>query len=470
MFLLFTFALVKQKVLPSSFSKTHTVTLTDNGFVPVKLTIVKDDTVVFKTSGKEAFWPASDFHPSHGIYPEFDSKRPIDPDESWSFTFRKAGSWKYHDHLASYLRGIIVVKQKIRKSLSKTMCTYDKNRCRQTLVNQTLSSKGLAAGFALIDELSKSDPSFKCHDFTHLIGEQAYRLFEIDKSLDVQIQKLSYCGFGFYHGYLTTLYSKTKNLRLARNFCDHVKKSNPIKYSGIESACYHGLGHGLMEETPEKKVRGNPHEIIKPALSKCGEVTSDEEMQGYCASGVFNSLAVLMESSQFGLSFDKNKPYQICDDKRYTNFIKEGCYSQMNTLLYKASDGNLQTAIYYAQNIKDKRYVPTAIELFNAFYASLHQKETDQRNVIETCRTAEKTATQIACIVGYAHGLIEFGLPEKEWEKSLKFCSLDVLSQAEKEACFTKIGRFFKSIYPKPKVKKVCGLVEEPYKKLCLFR
>lgn len=91
-------------------TKTYEVTQTEDGFTPEKLTIKRGDIVLFKTSRNKFFWPASDLHPTHLIYPEFDPKDPIEPKKTWSFKFDKVGTWKYHDHLAPYFTGVIEVK------------------------------------------------------------------------------------------------------------------------------------------------------------------------------------------------------------------------------------------------------------------------------------------------------------------------------------------------------------------------
>jgi plastocyanin len=90
--------------------KTYEVILDENGFSPAEIEIKPGDFIKFNTSLSEAFWPASDLHPTHGIYPEFDPQEPIDPDKSWTFQFLKSGRWKYHDHLSPYNRGTIIVQ------------------------------------------------------------------------------------------------------------------------------------------------------------------------------------------------------------------------------------------------------------------------------------------------------------------------------------------------------------------------
>lgn len=87
------------------------VTLTQDGFVPSEITVAKGTTVAFVTENGKIFWPASNLHPSHALYPEFDPLQPIQPDEAWSFTFDKPGSWRYHDHLAPYYTGTITVTE-----------------------------------------------------------------------------------------------------------------------------------------------------------------------------------------------------------------------------------------------------------------------------------------------------------------------------------------------------------------------
>jgi len=88
----------------------HTITYTETGFSPTSITINAGDTIIFKNNSARGFWPASNNHPSHAIYPELDSKKTITAGESWNFTFTEVGSWKYHDHRSNNLGGTIVVQ------------------------------------------------------------------------------------------------------------------------------------------------------------------------------------------------------------------------------------------------------------------------------------------------------------------------------------------------------------------------
>jgi len=88
----------------------HEVILNENGFSPQEITIKPGDLVKFTTTQNNPYWPASDLHPTHGIYPEFDPQEPVDPKTSWTFQFLNPGKWKYHDHLYPMYRGVVVVK------------------------------------------------------------------------------------------------------------------------------------------------------------------------------------------------------------------------------------------------------------------------------------------------------------------------------------------------------------------------
>lgn len=89
----------------------HEVTLTDEGYQPESLSVSRGDAVMFVNTTGRPFWPASNLHPSHRDYPEFDPREPIPADETWTFTFEEVGEWKYHDHLAPYYTGVIIVSE-----------------------------------------------------------------------------------------------------------------------------------------------------------------------------------------------------------------------------------------------------------------------------------------------------------------------------------------------------------------------
>lgn len=82
----------------------------DGGYDPNYLVIPLNTKVIWKNNSAKHHWPASDLHPTHGLYPEFDSLRPISPLEDWEFVFDKVGEWPFHDHLQANINGRIIVE------------------------------------------------------------------------------------------------------------------------------------------------------------------------------------------------------------------------------------------------------------------------------------------------------------------------------------------------------------------------
>lgn len=96
----------------------NVVTYTDDGYSPAVLKVKVGDTVVFKNAGSGTMRVASADHPTHKVYPTtggclgstFDACKSIGPQESWSFRFDLAGSWRYHNHFHPSFTGTITVE------------------------------------------------------------------------------------------------------------------------------------------------------------------------------------------------------------------------------------------------------------------------------------------------------------------------------------------------------------------------
>lgn len=91
-------------------AENYIVTLSNSGFTPASVTIKVGEKVTFKNDGSGQMWVASAPHPTHTNYPEFDEKIGAGNGQSYEFTFAKAGTWKYHNHLNPTQFGIVVVQ------------------------------------------------------------------------------------------------------------------------------------------------------------------------------------------------------------------------------------------------------------------------------------------------------------------------------------------------------------------------
>jgi plastocyanin len=106
-------------------SQNVTVTYTDQGFSPQKVTVPQGATVTFVNQSSRSMWVASAPHPAHTGYDGtsrtehcatgYTGAAPFDecangtPDTSWSFTFDKVGTWPFHNHSSSKDFGSVTV-------------------------------------------------------------------------------------------------------------------------------------------------------------------------------------------------------------------------------------------------------------------------------------------------------------------------------------------------------------------------
>ncbi len=99
--------------------KVHVVEITKEGFVPSKIRIKKGEAVAFVNKDDRGHWPASDYHPTNGLYPKkggcisskFDACKPLSKNENFTFVFNEIGQWPYHDHLNPSLTGEVIVEE-----------------------------------------------------------------------------------------------------------------------------------------------------------------------------------------------------------------------------------------------------------------------------------------------------------------------------------------------------------------------
>jgi plastocyanin len=100
----------------------QTVRYEEDGFSPATITVPVGTTVTFVNASSREMWVGSDEHPSHtgydgtsrsehcaeGATPSFDQCGRTD---TYSFTFTKAGTFDYHDHVNAQYRGTVTVTE-----------------------------------------------------------------------------------------------------------------------------------------------------------------------------------------------------------------------------------------------------------------------------------------------------------------------------------------------------------------------
>ncbi len=87
------------------------VTYTENGFDSREVTVKQGTTVVFVNRSSGWMWVASAPHPLHTNLLGFDELTGVGSGESYEYTFTKAGSWGYHNHVAPQDTGKVIVTE-----------------------------------------------------------------------------------------------------------------------------------------------------------------------------------------------------------------------------------------------------------------------------------------------------------------------------------------------------------------------
>lgn len=107
--------IIAPKTISPSISvstSTQTVTLTDSGFSPTSITVVRGQSITFVNNSSGKMWVASNPFPSSSEYPDFNEKTGIANGDSWTFTFGQSGTWFYHNHYSPATGAKVVVSWK----------------------------------------------------------------------------------------------------------------------------------------------------------------------------------------------------------------------------------------------------------------------------------------------------------------------------------------------------------------------
>lgn len=445
------------------------VTLTNNGFSPDSITVHKGETVTFKTKRGVSFWPASNTHPSHGIYPEFDPKRALSSDESWSFTFTKPGRWGYHDHLTPSMTGTVIVLEEGAAVNWKTPtkikdCTqieevYAKSQCWDELLTYTLKRKGLAAAFDIFIDLYQTDPEIpkSCHGWGHILGKAAYDLFKDEKKVVLRPES-SYCGYGFYHGFMESSLLDSGNLGEMKAFCEDAQKQIS-EDSGVYINCVHGIGHGSVN-IDDPSIWGNFQAMLEPGLANCAKILTTPGDLLTCQEGAFNAMTSNVNDELYGLSLDRDNFFGVCrgQEERY----KKPCYFEFLGLVSAVAGNDFDKAakLLLRENLGRELEQYLILKLAGDFMQYDIVNPSYEKTILQ-CRNLPSYLYK-QCFNGVLTGFTAHGDPERAYIKGLVFCEEDLLTEDEKKECY----RYIVSTTV-PKDSDVCKTIPEAYREYC---
>ncbi len=409
----------------SNNSREIVIRRTDFGFVPRTVVIARNDTVVFVNEAKSEMWPASDAHPTHGLYAQFDPKDPIPAGEKWRFRFTRAGDWSYHDHLMPEMRGSIIVSgssgKTAKECLSRISSSTRPIYCYEAEIVDVIRKGGVDLAFEKFKGFFADNPAFRkdCHDVTHTLGAAAYRAYKADNSM-VRRAEATYCGFGFYHGFIEAMLLEEGNgaFETARAYCSALQiDSKPDNFSG---ACLHGIGHAVFDSLPGA-LWGDEKRMVDTAIAICENELSDERGKVKCSTGVYNSLAIAESSRTYSLAFDGPSSIDICREQK--ELYQVGCFIEVGVHLIDNMRLSRQEAIDFIRSFPAASRIPT----FEGYLSSQIQKASANLSLQEyadQCGAFVENEWREACYRAVVTGLLISGHPGTEHESVFRFCSL----------------------------------------------
>ncbi|MDP3778763.1 MAG: hypothetical protein Q8R30_01785 [bacterium] len=442
------------------------IELRETGFSPSETTIVPGQTVTFTTIRGKDFWPASDPHPTHEYLNGFDSGDPISSGKSWNYTFLESGTWRFHDHLEPSFHGTIVVADTIAGASSGQYGNSDKGdcdgKCFDTLVRATVKKDGIDAAYKLFtDAYAAGKLPRSCHWTAHQIGEAAYDLFREGKEFPIS-RATSYCGYGFYHGFLEHLLRERPNTDYALSFCALVEKH--LGKQGLWN-CYHGIGHGFTEDPPAPALWGKPDAILRLGIGMCERLFgSSFPNLNLCLTGVYTVLAGFAEKGEFGISFDPEDPFAFCRTQPYR--YQKACYGEFAPKLDSLPGWSLARLLKILEKIHDDKTQRLVVWVVPSVMMAQDILKNNHDAYITGCREFFGNLKNI-CLGGVVLGFFTHGQPEKQYIEVSHFCEADLLHDDERNFCYQELFHRMRQEYAPEKVAQACDTMPDQYKASC---
>ncbi len=444
-----------------------TITRTTYGFEPPTLTITPGTTVTFVNMTPRLSWPASDMHPRHTAYKEFDPERSLAPLSSWSFTFTRSGEWGFHDHLEAHMGGVIVVDED--GATTETLCDEDGGTaCWTAMLFRSLQDDGLDAAFDTLLTLHATYPRFAktCHDYAHDIGLKAYGLYGPEVELT---PKAGYCNAGFFHGYMEGFVAEHPDPDDIIAFCDRVGREIGASFPLAEGQCVHGIGHGALENLvrDEPYLRRDIAKMLTRAMEVCDQTQTERDFQKRCSSGVYDVFRTWGEHAEPNdPTYQPENLFSWCriSEKEY---IKEGCYHELGKRLMSIPNSEQVASVFdFKKHINPEDYdyyAPIAAHSFALNIGKRAVKEQTFEKVIAFCRAAPQEL-QTECIAGLFGGIMFAGEPGIEYQHAFEFCMSALLSDEEKRMCFKRYQEEVRITYATELADSACRRVPTTYR------
>ncbi len=453
-------------------TRNYEVKYTNRGFMPAKLDLKNGDVVTFVNNSDLYFWPASDLHPSHLLYPEFDPKKALEKGETWKFVFRKSGTWGFHDHLDPTKRGEIkigddfIIKffvnsvdslKRAKVFLTGRKTFFDGKikscpsgvdfetgrRCWEAAISEVKRLFGVQASFDFLKEAISKNPEIMgtCHYYSEYIGFLVYEDYFKGDSPKVY-ESAEICGYGFYHALLQEWVSHNKNISESKDYCESLEKIPNLNFS--KGNCIQGVGIGLTFMNASS-FYGEDEKIISKSLEDCSLAFKDAVYNSLCSDGVFSGLAHLYFGDHgISLSTDDNNPFWVCN--KFKGDIKTKCYLYNTEVVYYRLNKDFNRTVDFIIKSANREVINKSLErLGTTLYSSSNFFGNDS-NDYRNCRNILNKEYYLSCFSGYIKRFIAVNVRKQDdIVYKQEVCGTIDLSAEEAKVCQLLLADFIKN-------------------------
>ena len=455
------------------------VKMTPNGFEPNEITIDENTSLNFVNKDTVARWPASDLHPTHDVFPEFDPKKPIPPGEIWIFKPGKVGDWKFHDHERPHFKGVLhVIAENTATEMTLRTASTDQPQATSSAVK---TSSGIAAalkslvektmfyffsGIARVFGVSLTETPATTLSATAITGAE-FKKLPADEQLtyletyaqsegseatwkfvretykgesgtqgsvhdlahlsgQLFFQEKGFTGlssctvefaFGCFHGFLDMAFkSDLSGLAQAETACRALGSG----VSGPVASCIHGIGHGVASYFQTSK--------LNEVLQTCDKLS--EAARHYCYDGVFMEF----ERNSNESFYKKDDPLYPCNtlEQKYAF----ACGRNQPQVLLQRFKKNFTEVAAICIGSQQTEFKTACVDALG--FISAGQGKGEPTQIVGLCQSLKESAYVDQCLKAAAGEIIFQEMPQ--WfDKAPHVCGAS--TQTAQAVCFDYINR-----------------------------
>lgn len=356
----------------------------------------------------------------------------------------------------------------------------ERQTCLAREIEERAQNGRITEAFELLAEAYAKDREFArdCHGMAHEIGADAYGHFRATG--DIEISPLaSYCGYGFYHGFMEKLIAEEGSAAGGKEFCERIGERLWEETSDAEGACWHGIGHSAVDGSYPAEW-GDAQRMVARGLSLCEDILGQSQLGVKdfgslyrCTTGSYNSVEILSQDSRYKLNALARDPFGFCETQKES--YRPGCYTNMLPAMLRLVHNDWPEIVPAIDALEDfwggyamRASIVTdlAHEHIRIF---LHEEDLGGASGLERCRSLAERYL-LPCIEGLAGGYMKYGEPKKEYGPALAFCSSPALREDERETCFGHILPRLRNFYPAAQAETVCAIAPKEFAvRYCTF-